>query len=138
MRKGCKSHPLISMRLSQVQTLAFSPLRGNYSSCVAWRQWGLGALLLLNTTQVAVNPLALIPDFLFLPPASPHQRRDRNQTKRNLLDVFSNGMENKGCSRVFAPSLLPMLEWGRRDLGQRNHSAARLGLRHERLKTSGL
>lgn len=62
---------------------AFSSLfRGNYSGCVAWRQQGPQAQLVGNTTQVAVNPLALTPAS---PPASPEQCTDRNQTNRNLL-----------------------------------------------------
>lgn len=85
-RKGCKSRLLIRACLSQVQTQPFfSPFRGNYSGCVAWRQQGPQAQLVCNTTQVAVNPLAPAPAF---PPSSPHQWRDRNQTKRNLLKVY--------------------------------------------------
>lgn len=88
---------------------AFFPLRGNYSSCVAWRQQGPQAQLVCNTTQVAVNPLAPTPTF---PPASPNQWRDRNQTNRNLLKVYLSGMENKGSGHVFAPSLLLLQERG--------------------------
>ena len=92
-----------------MQTQLFPPHRGNYSRCVAWRQQGPQAQLVCNTTQVAVNPLAPTPTF---PPASPHQWRDRNQTKRNLLKVYLSGMENKGSSHVFTPSLLPLQDWG--------------------------
>lgn len=73
--------------------IAFFPLRGNYSGCVAWRQQSPPAQLVCNTTQVAVNPLALKPTF---PPASLQHWRDRNQTNRNLLKVYLSGMENKG------------------------------------------
>lgn len=75
-----------------MQTWPFFPLRGNYSGCVAWRQQSPPAQLVCNTTQVAVNPLAPRPTFL---PASPKQWRDRNQTNRNLLEVYLSGMENK-------------------------------------------
>lgn len=71
---------------------AFSSLfRGNYSGCVAWRQQGPQAQLVGNTTQVAVNPLALTTAF---PPASPEQCAYRNQTNRNPLRIVLDWTEN--------------------------------------------
>lgn len=113
----------------------FSPLRGNYSSCVAWRQQGPQTQLVCNTTQVAVNLLAPKPTFS---PDSPHQWRDRNQTNRNLLTVCLSSMEYKGSSHVFTPIFVTAARMRRRDLGPYYNRAAWLGLKHEGLKTSGL
>lgn len=47
-------------------------------------------------------------------------------------------MENKGSSHVFTPSLLLLQERGDETWGLCYHRAARLGLKHEGLQTSGL
>lgn len=110
---------------------AFFPLRGNYSSCVAWRQQGPQAQLVCNTTQVAVNPLAPTPTF---PPASPHQWRDRNQTNRNLLKVFLVWNGEQRLQPCFHSFFVTVARMRRRDLGLCYHRAAWLGLKHEGLK----
>lgn len=76
----------------------FSSLfRGNYSGCVAWRQQEPQAQLVGNTTQVAVNPLALTPAS---PPASPEPCADRNQTV-TFWDECMSGIKNNISAFVF-------------------------------------
>lgn len=77
---------------------AFSSLfRGNYSGCVAWRQQDPQAQLVGNTTQVAVNPLALTPAS---PPASPEPCTDKNQTV-TFWDECMSGIKNNISAFVF-------------------------------------
>lgn len=123
------------MSVTGVSGAFSSPSRGNYSGCVAWRQQGPQAQLVRNTTQVAVNPLALTPTF---PPASPHQWGDRNQTSHNLLKAYRSGLENKVSKSCFHSIFVTAARMRRQDPGLCYLWAVWLGLRHEGLQTTGL